>query len=769
MKYFIKDSNPRKAILLFMTLSMVVTLFSGITPKVTRAEETQKETKKIINIAFDNSGSMFWTRETKDSYSPMKSWCRAKYAMEVFASMMNDGDELKIFPINPVSTGTAKKRSVDPIVMNKSNAIEKISDMATVSNQNFTSFNAVQKAYNDLKKHKGEANTETVLIILSDGAFSVENTSKEESRDKILQKLNGISKDSQIQVYYFGIGKEALQFNESESQFKSYLAPDTKDTTDRLVDICNDIFSRSSITVSGEKKNKLKSDISMKRIVVFNQGRDAKIKSMKSKNGKEIKPVGKSYNLAFSSNPGTIVNRPGVGLTNENLYDKDLSGVVTTYENIKAGEYTLDYTGDNVQVFYEVDVKVVLTLKDQKGNEFKSPFKDVNPGKYKLKAKIVDSKTGKNVTRSNLIKIKELSVDVIQNNGKSNTFELKKGDGYVGNITLNENDKTKLLVHGTYSGNNEKIQYEIDNKSDSSGKGFSVTEMVILNLETPQSYYTLNRLQKGEGIVARLTYGGKDMTDEQLANVKITPKTEGLDFSEPQLLSGQSAYLFKAKYKDGKRLRTRTGSYVIQVKASYKNGLSTDNKETKIQIGILPKLVIYLIRLLIFAVIILLVLFILFSRALPKKLKMISEDDNCVIYNGDFVEGISPEASKWKNLKGFPYKKEGKVVIEIDSFSLPKTAVSASVGVVLTIKAVSPKIVKSRNRKYKITDIKVTDGEEQYYSIDIGGRPVEYVEGEGLKMTSPIDSRKSLAIDISRTIPEVRMRTLGFMGNLVAR
>lgn len=763
MKHFRKDINPRKILTLFLTMAMLITLFVGSVPQIAKAEENRTETKKIINIAFDNSGSMFWTQK----YKPMKSWCRAKYAMEVFASMMNEQDELKIFPINPVSTGSSPKGSVQHIVMNKQNATEKISNMATVNNENYTSFHAVQSAYNDLKKAKNSENSEKVLIILSDGAFTKDGTRKTQEKSKILSELNKIASDSSIKVYYFGIGSKAMKFNDDESKFKSYLASDTKDTTDKLVDICNDIFSRSSITTTGEKRNKIKSNISMKRIIVFNQGRNAKINSLKDKNGKEIQPIDDGKKLAYNSNPGAIVDRPGIGLSNDGLYDRDLSGIVTTYENLKAGEYTLDYTGDNVQIFYEVDVKVMLTLKDKSGNEFKSPFKGVNPGDYKLKAKILDNQTGKDVTGSNLIKIKELSVDVVQDDGQSKTFELEKNDGYTGNIKLKENEKTKLLVHGTYSGNNEKIQYTIDNKTDSSGKSFAVTEIMILKLDTNQDYYTIGSLEKGDSIVANLTYGGKELTDEQLANVKITPKAEGLDFSEPKIISGKSAYEFKIKYKDGKKSLTKTGDYVIKVNANYKNGLAVDNKETTIEIGTIPRIVIYLMWILGILILALIIAFFTLSKALPKGLTVEYKNGKCVSFNGEDIKGIHPVASQYIDKKGFPYKKEALITIGVRKFTIPGTILTETAKVTLRVQAESPIIKPSRKRKYKIVEVRA--GNAELYKVKINGISIEYVEGKGLQMKSPIKSRLKNSLVVSKEVPEEDGNAVILRGNIVAR
>ena len=43
---------------------------------------------------FDNSGSMYIEKK--------QDWCRATYAMEVFASMLNKCDTLTIYPMCPI-------------------------------------------------------------------------------------------------------------------------------------------------------------------------------------------------------------------------------------------------------------------------------------------------------------------------------------------------------------------------------------------------------------------------------------------------------------------------------------------------------------------------------------------------------------------------------------------------------------------------------------------------------------------------------------------
>ena len=59
---------------------------------LTQAATVTKNVKTYeIAVVFDNSGSMY----------DNQAWCRAKYAMEIFSSMLHydSGDVLKIFPM----------------------------------------------------------------------------------------------------------------------------------------------------------------------------------------------------------------------------------------------------------------------------------------------------------------------------------------------------------------------------------------------------------------------------------------------------------------------------------------------------------------------------------------------------------------------------------------------------------------------------------------------------------------------------------------------
>ena len=86
-----------------VALAVLLALLTGLS-SVALADEkgaiTKQEKSYEIAVVFDNSGSMYNTA----------AWCRAKFAMEIFASMLDydNGDRLVVFPMWEVLTDGTK-------------------------------------------------------------------------------------------------------------------------------------------------------------------------------------------------------------------------------------------------------------------------------------------------------------------------------------------------------------------------------------------------------------------------------------------------------------------------------------------------------------------------------------------------------------------------------------------------------------------------------------------------------------------------------------
>ena len=98
----------KKCVSIILAAILLLTSIYIGTPKVYAA--TKPEKTRALALVFDNSGTMSLGDE--DS---RKTWCRATYAMQALATMMNASDIMQIYPMNPIQIGdsdTPKDRDV---------------------------------------------------------------------------------------------------------------------------------------------------------------------------------------------------------------------------------------------------------------------------------------------------------------------------------------------------------------------------------------------------------------------------------------------------------------------------------------------------------------------------------------------------------------------------------------------------------------------------------------------------------------------------------
>ena len=88
-------------------LAVCLLIISMITAAPTAYASDKNSESRAIAIVFDNSGSMYDEGD--------QAWCRATYAMEVFASMLNKGDVLQIYPMWPITAGGREYTMENPL------------------------------------------------------------------------------------------------------------------------------------------------------------------------------------------------------------------------------------------------------------------------------------------------------------------------------------------------------------------------------------------------------------------------------------------------------------------------------------------------------------------------------------------------------------------------------------------------------------------------------------------------------------------------------
>lgn len=487
-----------------LLLTLVIMLSVFCTLPVTASSDYQKNEKSYeIAVVFDNSGSMYLNKKT--------DWARAKYAMEIFASMLDyEKDSLTVYPMWEVTTdgktpkSEKKMESTKPIEITQQSDIDKLSKMYTICALG-TPFTPVDKAYKDLIQ---STKSEKWLIVLTDGEFDGIGKNADKLKEKLIAKAT-----KGIKVQYLGFGSASALKADKKKGF--YTPSDKAKTLEaKLIEACNTIFQRSVLPANRLNGKTLNLDLSMRRVIVFVQGKGAKINSLTDPDGKKIEPTMDSKQRKYSD------VKYGAGnydcKTDENLF-----GHVVTFESCAKGKYKLDYTGSSkaIQIFYEPDVDVKVTLTNSDGEVVDGSSKSITANDYTVKSMIVDSKTGKDVTDHELMgKDVNLKTTVTKSDGTSK--EYKNGDV----ISLTPDSETDIEVEGTYL-KDYKISSR-DNPDLDWLKGLKIEPpKVDLKLKATvlqkDSWYQLQKHDDWKPIKVEASVDGKPATKEQMEQIEL--------------------------------------------------------------------------------------------------------------------------------------------------------------------------------------------------------------------------------------------------------
>lgn len=561
---------------------------------VEAANVTRKEKSYEIAVVFDNSGSMY----------DNESWSRAKYAMEVFAAMLNEKDVLKIYPMHPVTTDGKTKSggSTSPIVVKSKSDISKIHNLYTPEPLG-TPFSTVERAYNDIKKSSA---TDKWLIVLTDGKFD------EISETDVADKLKSESKN--VNVQYVGIGGAKDYSKYAKNNFYAEKAAKSEDLTKILSKICNRIFSRAELPASKISGNTIDIGVSMKKIIVFVQGANASIGELKNSEDQKVSELKGTRYSAKSSKISAGKVPGGSDYTNAPV-DETLSGVLVTFDSCSAGTYKLDCSG-SVQIFYDPYVDISITLTDENGDEISTEKKEIPSGEYTVNYAIVDGETGEPVEKTGLLG-KNSKLNCTLENSKGEKTEVKNDS----KIKLESDKEIYFNINGTYLDD-----YSISTEDNKEGFTFKVTDPLQkfeMKLDQPQKRYLKAELEDGKPITAKLTLDGKPLTDEELDKVKLDVSIpQGVEY-KTEKLKGESAFRIKLKYPQGKEDKLECKDYELKL-----NATSTDKEGREIKAKAESKFVIkpyedwvdYLIAGIGISAFLALLFFILSRKVFPKRI-----------------------------------------------------------------------------------------------------------------------------------------------------
>ena len=612
-------------------LTAMIVLSSVLIDTQTSYASSKKEDSRAIAIVFDNSGSMYDAGD--------QAWCRATYAMEVFASMLNAGDVLQIYPMHPITVGDKEYTMQNPFQITDAAQASSIREILT-KDAGGTPIESIDCAAQGLQKTQAD---KKYMVVLTDGGTFSKNgygLSKDRTKTELDQRIQA-NAGAAMTVMYLGIGTEACipKTNESEYFIKRQAA-NTADVLSTLTDMCNRIFGRDILPKTRISGNTMEFDISMSKLIVFVQGTNIADLKIEPKNGVSAGTLMSSQQTKYSTK--------GAADYKSNP-DTSLQGMIVTYEGCDAGNFDIVYggTATSVEVYYEPDADLEFIFTDTEGNNV-----DLNAlyeGEYKVSFGMKDAKTGKLI-----------SSDLLGNphyegnyyiNGEKVAFT---HDGYSGEvpIVLKQDDSFEADLTVTYLSG-----YKISKNSTDFGWPEGGVKVIApplgdfeIGLTIPQDYIVIKEIEQTPAFVVDLKMDGKPLTAEEFDAVTLTVDCGGIAHTiTPK--KEDSQYLIQLESTEG----LSEGGYEIRVEANYldeaeRTAQATDaSKVTLSQMPLWVKCVFGLLFLLILAILLWIILHI---KVLPKymhtskKISTMNFDGDDVTKSTNFMAEIKKKSAK---------------------------------------------------------------------------------------------------------------------------
>jgi hypothetical protein len=334
----------KKAVVTFVCLAL---LCIGFMPLHGQAYTTNQPSK-AIHIVYDDSGSMI-----EDGGVYFDRWGQAKYAMEVFAALLEENDLMNVYYMSDFAAAGKADAPARIVIKGSESAGERVAKIHdTVTNSSDTPFDAVAKAYADLRNADAQ---EKWLVVLTDGEFNRLNsqiTSNIDANSFYSQYV----RESNVKIMHLAMGDNAAVIRADPGrQIYFEHARNSGEILGKITAICNRIFNRNSLKFTKADQHEFSFDVPMLELFVFAQGADVKVNGITgADNYSSSETVGVRYSEVaatnFRGNPNVIISR-------------NLTGVVAVFRGNKKGRYNLDVAGaQTVEIYYKPSVNVVIRL-----------------------------------------------------------------------------------------------------------------------------------------------------------------------------------------------------------------------------------------------------------------------------------------------------------------------------------------------------------------------------------------------------------------------
>lgn len=537
---------------LLKKILVVVLLLSNLFVCTFTVSAGKSEINRNIAIVFDNSGSMFVRGE--------KAWCRATYAMEVFASMLNKGDTLYIHPMNPIEVNGKKYTMDSPFIITDTSQASHIRKIYT-ANADGTPIETIDAAIKGLSTSQADEN---YMIVLTDGQAFYEGgreLSTSETKKRLSERFNK-SVGQNLNILYLGIGsKVAMPDMDSEYYFGAK-ASDSKDVLSTLTMMCNKIFARDTLPTSHISGKTIDFDITLSKLIVFVQGENVSDVKVTGNNGATATLAG-STKTQYSSVGAGNYKKSG-----QSPIDTSLQGMLVTYTDCSVGSYDISYSGkaSNVEVYYEPDADLDFVFTDEEGNlvEPESLYK----GNYKVQFGLKDAKTGELITSDLLgdpvyegkyiVNGKEYPINHSGKSGET-PVALDVGDTFTAELTasyLNGYSITKTAKDFGWPDGSLTVA------AKPAGD-------VRLEITGGDKVYDLKNLEQSGTYIAKVYYQGNQLTGTELEKVELKWEPEKSN-AEIKKEFKDDHYALSLHYKDPSNpISTKCGKCTVTIHAFY--------------------------------------------------------------------------------------------------------------------------------------------------------------------------------------------------------
>ncbi len=674
--------------MLTFCISMIMSPFSAVVNA-----ETEKPTR-IINLVYDDSGSMI-----DDGSGYLDRWCQAKYALEVFAAMLEENDTMNIYAMSDFSYTDIDYSKVQPHITLSGNSapadnVAAIHSMLTDASS--TPFQTVEKAYSDLNQSSAD---EKWLVVLTDGVFT-----KDFNTEMNISQVNDFfnKKNDDISLMYLAIGNNAMNISGNDSKnIYAFSAANSTDILSKLTEMSNRIFDRNRLQVDPANGN-FSFDIPMSELIVFAQGRNVNIKGINKSDNSAIISSSDSVEVKYSEVAALNYKDDKNVVINDNLVGK----IAYFNGDFDAGDYVVDAPGaSTIEVYYRPNVDIAIHLVNSEGTRL-STSDPIPQGTYTLEYGFVKPGTDEILPDSDLLGEIDFSASA-SFNGTPDGKQYCNGDS----ITVQEGsmdiDATaKYLDYNTVS---TSLHYDVF--QDKPLK-FSIddSEQYIINtngFENPDSPMLLTVSLEDRQLTAdewkvldipKIEF----ISTEKLGDLRIE-KTEQIGVYE----------IYPSVYHDSPR-ENALGDFTFHISLQQKIGMNVWSGQSDgilhISDGMSPfERYPWLIPLLIsIAALILLLIWWMTRKVLPKHIRIQQGTTQFYVAPSPFPqEGMEAECAYKRKLKK----------IEISSPPCEQNF-EAQCSVTLMLKAVDRRYVKSKNRRICIVEVKAGGG---VYNITING------------------------------------------------